>query len=479
MRPESALSKAQVMAREAIGARKNVLVRPDCGFGKTIVAYSAALDAIRATGQPVLMLGNKGAAEGSLLEEPGKWEHTAGLRVVSLSGLTPKKRLAAWLTEADVYVASYGILKWLVEQLPKKFIMVVCDEASCLKGTKSAYRRDITILSKWAEYRIPMTATPKTGQEVDYFGIFKWMDKGERFGSKIGEFRALYMSSHKMQKGNTVWKMRNKKCIQTVNEIAATGMFDAPLEGKALVPIEETTCNFKLSPESQALYSQMEEFGKVDGANTREGKGGKPLGILEIKNYLTQLSSGFVYEETLQRITLADLDTASTAKLIKDNTTRTPRQLFDDRIKAMAKVYADVVKKHPDSTVLICYHYKYELAQLEELFPQALADTDPDFELLFNLAIVPVGLIQYQRSSKSLNLQSNCYVMIKYSQTFHFEDNYQIVRRIARQGQKAEKCFIYTLHFDGTADDFKTKKYEDVHMSHKLMTKLLHGRLNQ
>ena len=95
------------------------------------------------------------------------------------------------------------------------------------------------------------------------------------------------------------------------------------------------------------------------------------------------------------------------------------------------------------------------------------------FENLLNTGFYPIGLLQYQRSSKSVNLQHACWIMMMYSQTFNFEDNYQIKRRIARQGQKKPECFIYVLHFTDTVDDIKADRALSRHLTHEKMRKLI------
>ena len=471
MLTEAHMSHNQVMAVQDIWNRRKCLITSDCGFGKTVTIYTVVRDVMLKTDKKILLIGNKMAAEGALLHESQKWEHLKHIRVVSISGSdTPKQRARKLLQPADVHVCSYHMVKWLLAQSPPEYVMVAADEMSCMRGASSKWRAWFSELTKHAQIIVGMTATPKTREEDDYWGVCKAIDGGETLGENLTDFRNRFMTGISLPHGGKLFKMKNQEACDEVRALASKLMIEYPLEAKANVPFTTVVEHRQLSPKSQAIYDDMAEQGVVAGVDIKDGQ---PLGVLEIKNYLTQLSSGFIYEESIERVTLAELANTSALELLRKNRKRTPRPLFTDRIDAMAELYQQVKAKHPTSTVLVCYHYKYELEQLTALFPMALNDMDKDFESLFNTGMWDVGLLQYQRSSKSVNLQKNCHVMIQYSQTFNFEDNYQIVRRIARQGQEAEMCYIYKLHFDGTADDIKTEKYTKRSMSHEKMRALI------
>ena len=470
MLTEDMMSKPQKMAVKDIFRIRACGLTSDCGFGKTVTALTVVRDAITRVNRPTVIFGNKKAVEGAWTNEFAKWDHTKHLKVNIVHG-PMKKRERELADPADVYVCSYNNAQWLVAQKNcPDFAVVIADEASCLKGSKSKWRKALNIAAKNALVRLAMTATPKTRNEDDYWGMCRWLDGGRTLGKTIGEFRDNFMVSISYGPSARGWKMKSGAGDKVRDRIKHL-FIEYELEDKANVPHKVITVNGKLSDESWATYSRMAKEGLIAGV---EFKGGEPLESLEIKNLLDQLSSGFVYEQTMERISLADLEDAKTAiELLRKSRDRTVRRLFDDRVILMRKTYRAIMKKHGNVPVLICYKFKHELAQLQELFPESIDDTADTFESEFNTGLYPVGLLQYQRSSKSVNLQKQCYVMIQYTQTFNFEDNYQIIRRIARQGQPEPMCFIYKLHIEGTVDDIKTDKFVERTQTHEKFRQMI------
>ena len=469
-RPESMLSNNQRRAVVDIFAQRWCLLTSDCGFGKTITALTLVRDALLKSDRPTLIVGNKKAVDGAWSNEHKEWAHTQHLRVQVLTG-TPAQRVNKLAEPADIYVCTYGVLKWLSKQEDKNFVIGVADEASCLKGATAATRKYLELVTHNTAIRLAMTATPKTRNEDDYWGICRWVDRGAALGATISEFRNQYMTGVDLPNRGKLWKMKNLDSGDQVREKIKHLFIEYPLEKGADVPFKEYKIECRLSPTSQVTYDHMAEKGLVAGTTFKDGE---PLSTLQIKNYLAQLSSGFLYEETEQRIELADMENATSAlALLNSTSTRTPRDLFSDRVDAGLALYQNIIDTHGEVPLLVCYQYKHELTQLYRMFPYAIDDTMDGFEGLFNSGLYPIGLLQYQRSSKSVNLQFECWLMMLYSQTFSFEDNYQIKRRIARQGQKKPECIIYTLHFVDTVDDIKADRALSRHLTHEKMRKLI------
>lgn len=244
--------------------------------------------------------------------------------------------------------------------------------------------------------------------------------------------------------------------------------YDIPDEAK--IPIKTKRVRFSLSPESTRLYNSFTKTGVLAGHEIRNGR---PLDPVEVTNLASQLSCGFIYDDMQLRISVAELKAAtSVLDLLKKKNRRT-LALFDDRINFADKILRAVKKKHNDCNVLICYHFKHELVQLTELLPDAVPDTADNFENDWNAGKIKHGLLQYNRSSESGNLQTGGCVMMMYSQTFSWKDFYQIPRRIARRGQLADTVYLYILHINGTVDDLKEQRMTNSTIGHKKFQKMI------
>ena len=443
----------------------------DCGFGKTVVLYSIAAKCSAKFNRPALIVSDPTIVVNTWGTEHLKWSHLKDLRVsVFHSKLTPVQRKRLLAEECDVLTCSYQLLPWLLANKPPEFSAVLADEGSCLKGTKSTYRKNLTLLSKDALVRGVATATPKSREEDGYWGICKFIDGGEALGKNITDFRARYMYGIAIPGTRGKMYKMNKGAGDQVRAAIKHMFLEYPLEDAADVPFKEHVIKRNLSTKAADLYQEFAKKGILAGVDM---KGGEPLTKLEVQNYLAQLSSGFVYEEVLERLTLADLEGSESAiQLIRKSRTRTPIDLFPDRMKLMMYVYNKVVDHFGKEPTLVWYQYTHEREQLLRLFPNAIDDQDKTFVDKFNTGKYSVGLVQYQRSSKGLNLQKVCRLMIQYSQTFNFENNYQSVRRIARQGQTRD-VHIFKLHFNNTVDDLKLERQDNRQFTHDQFRKMI------
>ena len=466
----SNLSDTQRWAIKDILKQRRCAITSNCGFGKSIVGLSTAKITYKKWNQPVLVVGNKEAVTGTWSNEYKNWEHTKRLKVVVLTG-TPSERLIKLKQKAHIYVISYNLLKWLVEVNIYPFGMVIADEATCLKGGNSKWRKQLEKLSTFAKIRLALTATPKTREENDYYGLAHWLDGGESLGKTYGEFQERYMKSFSLPKGGKVWSMKNQRACQEVRDKVKHLFIEYPLTDKAVIPIVERRMYGELKGEAYTTYQTFRDEGVLAGHELRDGR---PLNAVEIINLTSQLSSGFVYDDMKMRIDVAELKQAKSALDLLKKKKRTVIKLFDDRVVYLKKLIHKIHKQHGQNEhILICYHFKHELEQLLKALPGSVPDTSNEFEKRWNSKEIKYGLLQYNRSSKSLNLQKGGYIMVFYSQSFNWEDTYQIPRRLARQGQKAPKVYLYILHLRNTTDDLKADKLNGRSIGHKKMQQMI------
>lgn len=456
------LHAEQIDAISTFLKRKRVVFRPGPGFGKTIIGLTTA-KLFADKGVKTLIVANSGAIKHTWSSHHKEWEHTQTLNVVALQG-SPSKRKKLLDSGADVYAISYNLLPWLKQACPRnlKFKLVVADECSCLKAPDSVWRAALCSLSRHADWRMGLSATPITRDVSDAWGLCRWLDDGAALGRTITDFRNRYMRSVIMSgTGVVLWQMRDDRAREEVRRRFKHLFVSYEPPKGADIPIHLSILSAELSPHARRVYDAMKQRGDML-VGTRMVASEKPLSALEISNKLSMITSGFVYDTVVEQLSMADLvDASATPKdLIAKATSRSAIRLFSDRMDLMRRALVMVRRKHPGENICVTYHYKHELEQLKELLPEGVEDTEDRFQDRWNNGEIPCLFMQYTRSSKSLNLQHGGHVMIAYSATFNFEDAYQIVRRLARQGQKAEKVYLYSLHFSDTYDDIKRKAIE-------------------
>ena len=203
------LSPSQVQAYKDILIKKRMCIASECGWGKSVSCLNAFTILLKKKPESKgLIVCTPEGVKKTWAVEHTKWSHTNHLKVVPLLG-TPKQREKLLNQDADMYAISYNSLKWLVEV--NKYInfnFVFADEADCLKGPTSQWRKYLIKAAPKAKYKILSSATPKTREEDDYWGLCKYLDNGKSLKAEnITMFRALYCSPF-MVNNRQIWKIK-------------------------------------------------------------------------------------------------------------------------------------------------------------------------------------------------------------------------------------------------------------------------------
>jgi len=467
------LHPEQLSCYKDILKKKVFCITSDCGFGKTISILTAfVVMKKKYPDRKLLVVCTPMGAKKTWVKEPTNWTHTKHLKVLSLNNLKPNQReVELNKNQHDIYVISYQMLGWLLENNKTvKFDFVAGDEADCLKGPSSVWRDQLIKCAPSVVYKILASATPKTREEDDYWGLCKYLDDGKSLNAEtVTEFRARYCKSY-THKNRTIYKIGNKKQIADLENRIRHLFINYDTTTQSQIPIKTITVNAELSDSSREIYDRLVREQCVnsivyDDDGYRDDD--ESLDAMTLSGKLSQLSCGFLYIDENIRITADMLEQAtSIPKLLDDTTKKIPVDIFDDRIVKFGKLINVLHERHEDTPIAIPYHYKHELTQLEGLLPTGVRDTEPDFEERWNDKDIPYLFLQYMRSSKSLNIQDGGNVMAFYSPTWSWADDYQIIRRLARQGQSAKMVYAYRLYMKGTIDDNKTRKLTDRFIGH-------------
>lgn len=469
----SDLSIDQVRAYKDILTKKILCNCSGCGFGKTITALTAFVVLKRKFPDTVaLIVSNSEGVKNAWTKEHHNWTHTKHLNVVVLIG-TPVVRLKKLKDSADAYVITYNNLKWLLDNNIHDFNFIIADEAECLKGSSSQWRKTLTKIAPNARYKYLLSATPKPREEDDYWGLCKYMDGGKRLGETISDFRHKYMRSYSLER-RVLWKMRNSS--KPIIEDKIKDIFiNYNMSEAATIPIKTISCYANLSRTSQEKYDLLEKEQCINSI-VNDGKR-KPLTSLTVSGKLNQLSSGFLYVDEKLRIDVDTLRNATNLKsLVREGKKQYAADVFTDRIDAFAKLLIRIKQRHGDQNLCICYNFKHELEQLKRLLPAGISDKEDNIEDRWNEGTIKYLFLQYSRSAKALNLQKGGFIMAFYSLTFKWGDNYQIIRRLARQGQSAKVVYAYRLYMRNTIDEMKTKRLDERFKGHARFQKLIRSK---
>lgn len=447
-------------------------VAPECGSGKTVIGLTAFKGAARMYAREsmkMLVVSTPLGIKETWSKEHLKWEHLKILNVLVLDG-TKKQReklLEENFDSADIVCVSYNNLAWLPTF---KYFFVYADEGSCLKGHDSKWRKELLRLSQRAVYRIISTATPAPHDAKDYWGLCKYLDGGECLNSpNITRFREQYC--HPIPIPNRVghrYELR-KGATDEIKRRVHHLFYTFEMDKEKEPDIEVINVWNELSERAQKIYDEIEYRQSIE-------EDGESLDAMALANKLAQIANGFVYVDEELKISeteLARMGGKEALQLVRGKG-RKASVLFHDRPIAFLKLLGEIQQKHGvDAPVAIPYLFKQDLVMLKSLLPFGVSDDETDVADRWNAGNIKYLFLQYARSSKSLNLQKGGYIMASYSPTWNWEHDYQIIRRLARQGQPADTVYHYRLWMKNTVDEDKYEILNERGENHRSFQKLV------
>lgn len=462
-------------------------IAPECGSGKTVIgltAFKGAKKLLPIEYPRMLVVSTPMGIKETWSKEHLKWEHLKNLRVLVLDGNQRVRiqKLEHEESKYDVICISYNNLPWLAcykERSERQYDFVFADEGSCLKGHDSKWRKALEQLSAHAEYKIISTATPAPHDAMDYWGLCKYLDNGKCLEApNITRFRELYCRAIPLpNRVGQRYELR-KGAGEEIRKRVAHLFYSFATEKE--IPLEVIDKWEQLSPHSIKTLRTVETeqcLNSVITTETGQLDTAESLDALSLANKLAQMANGFVYldeklrlsEDTIQKMTERELRTATKKK-------KGVITLFDDRIRLFKEMVSAIRFEHYNLPVAIAYLFKHDLEVLKEAFPDGVADTEPNIVERWNAGEIPYLFLQYARSSKSLNLQLGSNILAVYSPTWNWEHDYQIVRRLARQGQPRDTVYVYRLWLKGTVDEQKYEVLKERGEGHRTFQNLIADR---
>ena len=168
----------------------------EMGLGKTVITLTAVKKLIEDFAvTKVLVIAPLRVAATVWAEEAEKWDHLSGLRCVKVLG-GRQEREAALRTDADVYIINRENVSWLVayQAVTKHwpFDMLVIDELSSFKSPKAERFKSLRRVLPAVRRVLGLTGTPAPNGLIDLWSQIYLLDRGERLGKFIGNYRNQY-----------------------------------------------------------------------------------------------------------------------------------------------------------------------------------------------------------------------------------------------------------------------------------------------
>ena len=404
---------------------------------KTVITLTAIKELIEDFAVwKVLVIAPKRVAEDTWSREHEKWDHLSELRISKVLG-SPAQRMKALKTDADVYVIGRDNVKWLVELFGKSwpFDMVVIDELSSFKNPSAQRFRALKKVMPLSDRVVGLTGTPSPNGLMDLWAEIYLLDRGERLGRTISEYREMYFRAG-ARNGYIVYRWEpysysQKEIERKISDICMSMSAEDYLELPERIDNE---IRIRLSDKEQKLYDQMES----DQLLRIEDEAVVALNAAAVMNKLLQMSNGCVYADGGDVVRIHERKLEALEEII--DTTGEP--------------------------VLVFYSFKHDLDAIRKRIPEARELKSSEDIARWNRGETRVLLCHPASVGYGLNLQDGGHVIVWYGLTWSLELYQQANARLFRQGQQ-KAVIIHHLITDGTVDEqvMKALKAKDTSQS--------------
>lgn len=435
----------QKYAIDFIETHPQAAVLLECGLGKTSITLTALNDMLFDSFDvhKVLIIAPIRVCKNSWAAEIDKWEHLKEITYSLVLG-SREQRLAALEKKADLYIINRENVQWLIESsgMPFDFDAVIIDELSSFKNHQSKRFKALRKVRPFVKRIIGLTGTPCSNGLMDLWAQFRLLDKGERLGKRIGQYRDAYFTPDWNGFTYTPRKGAEKEIYAKISDISISMKTTDHLQMPELVMTADIV---ELDESATEVYKTMEQEMCVDF--TKDSITAANAGVLCGK--LTQLAGGAIYsnDSGVMKIHSHKLDTLE-----------------------------DLIEAQNGKPVLIAYWYQHERDRIMERFACREIKTDVDIAD-WNAGNIPIALIQPSSAGHGLNLQSGGSTIIWFTMPWSLELYQQTNARLWRQGQNADTVVIHHLVAAGTIDEDIMKVLENKDKTQAAMMRAVKARI--
>lgn len=421
------------------------------GMGKTSTSLTAAerllYDSFAVS--KVLVIAPLRVAEDTWSRESEKWDHLRHLRISKVLG-SAKERVAALAADADVYCINRENVPWLVKfyGLRWPFEAVIVDESSSFRNPNAQRFKALRKVRPLIKYIWELTGTPRPRSLMDLWAQIYLLDRGERLGKTLTEFKNRYFTPGR-RNGYVIYEWiprpgAEEEIYRLISDICVS------MEAKDHLDLPELVTTSRVVPLSQEAREQYEQM-------EREAVLELPEDVIDagsaaaVNGKLLQIAGGAVYDEdhNVHELHNAKLD-----------------------------VLEDIMEEANGEPVLVAYWYKHERDRIMARFPQAVQLKDSDTIAAWNRGEIPMLLVHPAGAGHGLNLQDGGHIVVWFGPTYDGELNEQLIDRLYRQGQKETTSVIY-LVAEGTVDLDAMASLEAKANGQEAMMKAIKARLKK
>ena len=423
----------------------------EMGMGKTVVALTAIQELMYDyfEVQRVLVIAPLRVAESTWADECRAWEHLKSLRISPVLG-TLRQRVAALQAEADIYTINRENVPWLVEyyRIAWPFDMVVIDESSSFKNPQAKRFKALRKVRPRIRRIVELTGTPAPNGLMDLWSQLYLLDRGERLGKTIGEYRRRWFSPG-AGCGYVVYdwtprKGADREIFAAISDICVSLRAEDYI---SLPPILYNVVKVKMPDEVMAAFKKLERELVLPYAETEIAASTAAV----LSNKLLQMANGAVYDE--------DGGVA---------------EIHQEKLEALAEIQ-ETNKQKP---MLVFYWFKHDLDRLQKRFPDARRLETAEDIRDWNEGRVSMMLVHPASAGHGLNLQHGGSLAIWFSLSWSLELYQQANKRLHRSGQE-HTVVIHPLVAEGTIDEAVMAALEEKKAGQEGMLEAIRARIEE
>lgn len=330
--------------------------------------------------------------------------------------------------QANVLVCSFDFFPELVKAIRLQdwpFGLVVFDEASRLRNggrQGSVTWKAMNAISGKTDSRILlMSGSPRPGTAHELYGPVALLDRGQRLGATLAEFRARYLQPDKFDRSSGQvysWKLRTGMEAQLYGAVRDLFFAVSPDLGLKSVEID------RMVELPDALAKSCEELQRQQIVDLDELEVVAPSqGVVAGK--LHQMCQGAVFDRSGQW-----------------------HAVHDEKLQELDSVIQEI-----DGPVIVAYWYEHDRDRLLARYPQAVDITTDEGMASAKAGKVQLGLMHPQSAGHGIDgLQQHFADIVWFALPASFELYDQSNRRLIRSGQKSTVRVWRILAANGIVD---------------------------
>lgn len=394
----------------------------DMGLGKSICTLAAVEDLIYNSMEisKVLIIAPIRVAQSTWSGEIEKWEEISHLRY-SIAVGTPSQRKAAMNRDADVYIINRENVVWLVENYKWDFDMCVIDELSSFKNNQAKRFKALKKYIGRCKRIVGLTGTPAPNGLMDLWPQMYLLDKGERLGKTISQYRQRYFKPGRSN-GYVVYDYvpvegAEEKIYTSISDICISMKKEDYLDMPDKI---FNTVQVELDVKALSYYKRLEKDAVIE---LSESDAVLAANAASACSKLQQIANGAVYTEEHSVV-----------------------KVHDAKLEALE----DLIESANGQPVIVFYQFKHDQARIQERFETRELKNDQDVKD-WNDGNIPILLAHPASIGHGLNLQHGGHTIIWFGLTWSLELYMQANDRLYRQGQD-KAVLIYHIIAKGTVD---------------------------